>query len=80
MFKTGYEIFVSHPAELAIGKELKLEVRNCENYRTKVIRALVFPPEEESAEGEALWVRGTIGYLISEKPWSIKIIEVLGER
>jgi len=80
MFRTGYEVFVNHPDELVVGKELELEIRDCENYRTKVVKALVSPSEEELPEGEALWVRGAIGYLISEKPWRIKITEVSKER
>lgn len=79
MFKTGYETFVNHPDELKVGQEIELEVRDCEKYRTKLVKALVFPPREELAEGEALWVRGTIGYLISEEPWRIKITEVVEE-
>lgn len=79
MFKTGYETFVNHPDELKAGNELELEVRDCEDYRTKVVKALVFPPGEEPAEGETLWVRGTIGCLVSEEPWRIKITEVIEE-
>ena len=80
MFKTGYETFVSRPDELVAGKELELEIRDCKQYRTKVVKAFVFPPEKEPAEGEALWLRSTIGYLINEKPWRIKITEVIEER
>lgn len=79
MFKTGYETFVNHPDELKVGEELKLEVMDCEKYRTKVVKALVSPPERELAEGEPLWVRGTVGYLVSEEPWRIKITEVIEE-
>lgn len=79
MFRTGYEVFVNHPDELGVGKELELEIRDCENYRTKVVKALVSPSEKELPQGEALWVRGNIGCLVSEKPWRIKITEVLEE-
>ena len=79
MFKTGYETFVNHPDELKVGQEFELEVRDCDKYRTRVVKALVFPPGEGPTEGESLWVRGTIGYLISEEPWRIKISEVIEE-
>ena len=79
MFKTGYETFVSRPDELVVGKEIQLEIRDCEKYKVKVVKAQVFPPEKKST-GEALWLRSTIGYQINEKPWKIKIIEVLEER
>ena len=80
MFREGYEVFVSHPDELEKGKELQLEIRDCENYRYKVVKALVSPPQEKLAQGEPLWVRGNIGYLVSEEPWKIKITQVIEER
>lgn len=80
MFRTGYEVFVNHPDELESGKELELEIRDCDNYRVKIVKAFVSPPQGELAGGEPLWVRGVIGFLISKKPWSIKITEVIEER
>ena len=80
MFRTGYEVFVNYLDELKSEKELELEIRDCEQYHTKVVKALVSPSEEKLPQSEALWVRSAIGYLISEKPWRIKITEVCEER
>ena len=80
MFNKGYEVFVNHPDELKPATELKLQIRDCEQYRTKTVTAMVAPPGEALAGSENLWVRGTIGYLVSDKPWRIKINKVLEER
>ncbi len=80
MFNKGYEVFVNHPDELKPATELKLQIRDCEQYRTKTVNAVVAPPEEVLVGGEDLWVRGAIGYLVSDKPWKIKINKVLEEQ
>lgn len=80
MFRTGYETFVDRPDELLSGKEIELEIMDCKQYRHKVVKAFVFPPEVEAGEGDNLWVRGSIGYLVSEVPWKIKITSIIQER
>ncbi len=80
MFKKGYEVFVTNPDELKPNTNMKLEIRDCDQYRAKIVNAVVAPPEEELPGSEDLWVRGLIGYLITDKPWRIKISQVLEER
>ena len=80
MFKVGYETFVNHPDELLGEKELELEIRDCKQYRTMLVKALVSLPAKEMADGEQLWVRGNIGHLVSEVPWKIKVTKVIQER
>lgn len=74
MFRTGYEIFVSKLEELEEGKELQKEIRDAQTYERKTVKALFSSSPEKLPDGETLWVRGGLGQLLDEKPWTIKII------
>ncbi len=78
--KDGYEVFVRNLEDLQAGKEIETEIRDCQSYQTKVVRAVFSPSKEKSRAGEKVWVRALVGHLLDEKPWSIKINKVLEER
>jgi len=80
MFKSGYETYVNDPRELAVDQELDIEIRDCEEYRFRTVKALVSPPGEKREDSHPLWLRSPLGYLFSEEPWSIKINRVLEVR
>ncbi len=78
--REGYEIFVRNLDQIEEGKEFETEVRNCQTCQVKVVKAIVASSAEKLPDGEPLWVRALVGHLLDEKPWKIKIIQVLEER
>ena len=77
--KEGYEIFVRNLDELEEGKEIEVEIRDCQTYRPKLVKAFLSPSAEKLPEGEPLWVRALVGHLLDENPWRIKITRVIKE-
>ncbi len=80
MFRTGYEIFVRNLEALEEGKEFETEIRDCQTAVTKLVKAIVASSEEKLPDGETLWVRALVGHLLDERPWRVKITQVLEER
>ncbi len=78
--KDGYEVFVRNLEELQAGKEIETEIRDCQTYQTKVVKAVFSPSKEKARGGDRVWVRALVGHLLDEKPWTVKINKVLEER
>lgn len=78
--KEGYEVFVRSLEELAEGKEIEMQIRDCQTAEVKVVKAILFPPGEEVPEGETVWIRSLVGHLLDERPWRMKVTQVLKKK
>ena len=78
--REGYEIFVRNLDELAEGKELEMQVRDCQTCEVKVVKAFFSPSRERLPDGEPVWCRALVGHLLDDKPWWMKITQVVEEQ
>ncbi len=76
----GYETFVRNLEEVEEGVEREIQIRNTEDYRTKIVKAIIASPQTELAGSEPLWMRALVGHLLDQKPWKIKVTQVIEER
>jgi hypothetical protein len=74
-----YDTFVVILTDIQEGKEMELNIRDCDTYETKVVKAIVWSSQERLSEGDRLWVRLSRGQPATKEPWAIKIIEDLGD-
>ena len=74
-----YDTFVLNLAEIPEGNEIELNIRDCETYEPKAVRAIVWSSKESVPEGDRLWVRLSRGQPATKEPWVIRIIEDLGD-
>ena len=82
MLKEGWEIFIRNLEELEAneGKETEVEIRDVQTYRSRAVKAIITRAAETPAAEETLWCRALVGHLLDERPWRIKITEVIEER
>ncbi len=78
--REGYEIFVRNLDELEEGKEMEMQIRDGQTCEVKVVKAFFSPSAERLPDGETLWCRALVGHLLDEKPWRIKITQVVEEQ
>lgn len=74
-----YDTFLGNLSELQPGVETEMTIRDCETYNPKVVKAIVSPNSQDLPGGDILLCRAKVGHLLDKSPWTIKIIEVLGE-
>lgn len=80
--KKEYDTFVDTLDSLPQGKEAVLVIRDLtpgkRKYTCQCVKAVVSPAAEELPDGDLLWVRLQLGAR-TPQPWTIKIVEVLGD-
>jgi hypothetical protein len=80
MLRIGYETYVFDGlGELKEGQELEIEVRDAQTYIRKKVKAIVAHSADKLTDGENLWIRSPLGVLLDERPWRIKINQVIKE-
>jgi hypothetical protein len=62
-------------------EEIILKIRDAESYETLTVKAIVSKEIEDLPGADRLWIKDVTGVsrLWDEKPWGIKIIEVVEE-
>ena len=80
MLRQGYEIFVRSLEELVQNKEFETEIRDISTCETRVVKAIVSGSAEDLPDGSSLWVRALVGHLLDERPWRVRVTQVLEER
>ena len=78
--RAAYETFVRNLDELEEGKEMEMQIRDGQTCEVKVVKAFFSPSAERLPDGETLWCRALVGHLLDEKPWRIKITQVVEEQ
>jgi hypothetical protein len=74
-----YDTFVMTLTDIQEGKEIELNIRDCETYEPRVVKAIVWSSKERLPEGDRLWVRLSRGQPATKEPWAMQIIEDLGD-
>ena len=77
-----YQTFVSKPEILKEGREMKLVIKDLtpgpRKYNCRVVKAVVSKDLISSPGSDLLWLRSLSGRKFPD-PWSIRIIEELGD-
>ena len=74
-----YDTFVMSLSDIEEGKEIELNLRDCDTYQLKVVRAVVSSSMEKLPGADRLWVRWSRGQPATKDPWAIKIVQDLGD-
>ena len=74
-----YDTFVANVTDIQEGQEIELNIRDCETYEPRAVKAVVWSSAERLPAGDRLWVRLSRGQVATKEPWAIQIIEDLGD-
>ena len=74
-----YDTFVVNLTDIPEGLEIELNVRDCETYEPRAVKAIVWSSRDKLPEGDTLWVRLSRGQPATKDPWVIQITQDLGD-
>ncbi len=79
----GYEVYQlyldENKEEILQGKEVLLLVRDLADLTSKVVRAMVVPPEKNLERYKNLWIRTLEREDLMPEPWGIEVLEELDD-
>lgn len=80
--KKEYDTFVDSLDELPQGREVAMAIRDLtpgpRKYDSQYVKAIVSSSPQDLPDGDILWIRLQLGTK-QPHPWSIKVLETLGE-
>lgn len=80
--RQGYEVyeawFKGHEEDIEKGRPFDLEIKSCEDFSRKVVKAII-SKSKNLKDGKELWIRSYAKDEYLPEPWSIKIVEELDE-